>query len=118
MKRVTSYLILLLFIILTGCNNKDLANNAMVSITRHPEPYNLNIERLSELSHFDKDYLKGKGIDLRGKDLSELSLKNRADDLIYSQFNMSTKWPSELAEDFNPKIMIEQLNGSSMCSPL
>ncbi|MGY0375263.1 S8 family serine peptidase [Clostridium sp. JNZ J1-5] len=114
MKRFAAYLILIMLTILAGCNNKDLTkevitakNSEMISITRHPELYNLNIEKLSELPHFDKDSTKGEEIDLRGKDLSELPLKNRADDLMYSQFNMSTKWPSELPENFNPQIIMK-----------
>lgn len=40
-------------------------------------------------------------MDLRSKDISDLDLSNRLNDLMYSHFDSKTKWPSSLPKEFN-----------------
>ena len=45
--------------------------------------------------------------DLRGMDISKRNVANRFDDLIHSDFDTETKWPSKLPQKFNPARIME-----------
>jgi hypothetical protein len=96
-------------------NNKDTSTNTAqesenkvefgISSNTYASDFGRGV--LNELPSYDpngEDYWQ---IDLRGYDISELNLKDRVADLLYSDFDSKTKWPKELPKDFNPDEIME-----------
>jgi hypothetical protein len=57
---------------------------------------------LEALPRFDPYRGSGFQVDLRGRDLTGLDLRERRGDLQHSIFNSWTKWPTQLPADFDP----------------
>jgi len=57
---------------------------------------------LANLPAYDEKSENPWQIDLRGADVSKLDVTGRFNDLIHSNFDTETKWPSKLPEKFDP----------------
>ena len=67
---------------------------------------NLKNEKLDSLPVYEEsenDY----EIDLRQKDISNLDLVDRLNDLKHTSYDTDTKWPEKLPENFDPKKIME-----------
>lgn len=74
-------------------------------ICKHPLPRAISPKPLDSLPIYDPN--SGKPLDLRGQDVSKLSLAGRANDLLYAEFDTGTKFPKTLPEGFAPNKIIE-----------
>ena len=114
MNKYVKLLILIAFIILAVCvqyHRKVIFNDSEVEkifkFTRNPNPQILNIEKMDVLPEFNPKSIEDYEIDLIGKDLSNVNLDNRYDDLMYARFNKDTIWSGKLPQGFNPLEIME-----------
>lgn len=110
MRRMFLVVLLMLTLTATACSpalkQKNIGSPMDIKITNHPSPANYNRGSLKTLPQVNSDYGGGKVIDLRGYDLSSIDLKDRLNNLLYSDFDSKTIWPKSLPDEFNPeKIM-------------
>lgn len=101
----------ILFIILISVMSINVLKNAFYfrsshvsstsGISRNVKPANYNFGKLKELPSYDRNSDNGFQIDLRSRDISNLNLAGRAEDLMYSDFDSKTKWPASLPKEFN-----------------
>ena len=66
-----------------------------VQIQRRPQTENWIRETPASLPAFDPASTEPFQVDLRSKDLTQLDLSERLDDLMYASFDTQTKWPAE-----------------------
>jgi hypothetical protein len=62
---------------------------------------------LSELPEYDENNNKGWQVDLRSRDLTNLDLSDRLNDLVFADFDSQTKWPESLPNTFDPDKIME-----------
>lgn len=96
----------LLFII-CGCSTSDKLKYG--EITEKPK---VNSDVISNIQSKKSEneiwkYDNLTGIDLRGIDLSDANLNDKIDDLKNFRFDSKTKWPNNLPDGFNPKLLME-----------
>jgi len=76
-------------------------------IVRHPAPDPGSPAVLTELPTFkpgERDPFK---VDLRGKDMRALDVKDRLPDLLMANFDDRTRWPADLPAGFDPRMFME-----------
>lgn len=85
-------------------NNKRLKDKEVASY----------LQKTYELPTFEENFpnptnVKINQVDLQGKDLSELDMHDRSDDLFHAYFDTTTKWPTKdkMPKDYNPKEILE-----------
>lgn len=107
MKRMFLAVLLMITLTVTACSSipkqKNVIPTANTKITKHPSPANFNRGSLKALPQYDSNLGTGKTIDLRGYDLSSIDLKDKLNDLMYSDFDSKTIWPKNLPDKFNPE---------------
>ncbi len=85
--------------------------SSLPKVDRHPVPASWTRAGLSALPHFDVAHTRQESwqVDLRHRDLSDLDLRDRLDDLFFASFDDGTRWPSRalLPERFDPARMME-----------
>jgi hypothetical protein len=76
--------------------------------SRQPTPWRMPVRRLDALPPHT-DPRNPFEIDLRGRDLSSLDLRNRAADLAWASFDTATVWPAreKLPAEFDPHRVME-----------
>jgi hypothetical protein len=77
-------------------------------IDRKPKPLGLEPWEMKSLPKYDPDSRKPGQVDLRGRDLSKLDLRNSIENLMYAMFDDGTVWPApdRMPPDFDwQKIM-------------
>lgn len=85
--------------------NSQVKGNS--GIARHVDPVNYDRGILEKLPEYNKDSGPIFQIDLRSSDLSNLDLSDRKEDLMHSDIDSKTKWPSSLPKEFNIKTIME-----------
>jgi hypothetical protein len=107
MKRMFLVVLLAITLTVTACSSipeqKNTSPTINTKITKHPSPTNFNRGSLKVLPQYDSNLASGKAIDLRGYDLSSIDLKDKLNDLMYTDFDSSTIWPKNLPDKFNPE---------------
>ncbi len=94
-------------LLLTSCSNlENTTSNKKESLQSQSCQFNYDAN-LVTLPHFNQNNYSGWQVDIRGRDLSNLDLKNREFDLINSDFDTFTKWPLKLPKNFKPEIIME-----------
>jgi len=116
MKRMWPIFLVLALLVtqIAGCSlwaGGDVADYQLaplqIGVSRHPEAANFNRGVLKTLPKYDSTSTEGWQVDLRGRDVTGLSLAGRLDDLLHADFDSVTKWPGELPEGFDPERIME-----------
>lgn len=118
MKRSLLVFILILTLGATSCTIKSTGTKPLntevnktsskLQIVRHPTAVHFDGGKLMNLPEYDpKKVEEGWQVDLRGYDLTSLDISNRLNDLLYADFDSTTKWPEKLPEGFNPETIME-----------
>lgn len=102
-KKVVTLLVLLIIIVLTGCNS--ITENSD-SIKKHPMYLDFERGKLIEFPPKDNNSISFQ-VDLRGYDLSDLDLKNQYDFLVKADFDSKTNWTNNIPDNFYPDIIME-----------
>ena len=79
---------------------KDRLTSDGRGIVRHPGPLVMNRGALDRMPSFDQSKSVSFQVDLRGFDLRALDLTGRLPDLFMADFDVATRWPATLPEDF------------------
>ncbi len=88
--------------------NTQLSPKNTLEIVKHQPIANwseLKNEKLDSFPEYESE--TGNEIDLRQKDISNLNLVDRLNDLKYTFYDTDTKWPAKLPEKFDPKKIME-----------
>jgi hypothetical protein len=115
MKLITS--IIFFCLVLTSMFGQSLSYSTLLSkdgkleIVRKPSQVDysrlIGRGRQTEFPTYIKGNSNAPDIDMRSCDLSSLNLKNRLEDLLYTEFDSRTKWPDNLPSGFNPDSIME-----------
>ena len=62
---------------------------------------------LESVPSYDPSVYTNTEVDLKGYDLNALDLAGRAEDLLHSDFDSSTRWPKALPDTFDPATIME-----------
>lgn len=79
----------------------------LAGICKHPLPGRWSPKSLDVLPRYDSGSAVLWQVDLRGRDVSGLSLTGRQNDLLYATFDSQTKFPRNLPKDFSPERILE-----------
>jgi hypothetical protein len=79
-----------------------LSPAGQLAVVRHPAPMTLDRAPLRALPQWDPQSSRHTQVDLRGADLRQLEVADRAADLLHSDFDDRTQWPATLPADFQP----------------
>ncbi len=77
------------------------------AITAYPKTAVFRRGKLGSLPEYNQNSNIIRTIDLRSYDLSDLDLKDRLSDLLYSDFDSGTIWPATLPNGFHPDKIME-----------
>jgi hypothetical protein len=87
---------------------RDCLNpGATAGVCRRPAAWKFDRGPLKALPAYVPDSGDQWQMDLRGRDLSALDLSGRAGDLLYADFDGSTKFPAALPPGFDPAMIME-----------
>jgi hypothetical protein len=102
------HIIIVICMIMSMLSACQAATPAM-QIQRYPQTENWIRETPASLPVFDPDSTEPFQVDLRSKDLTQLDLSERLDDLMYASFDIQTKWPAEerMPADFDHQRIFE-----------
>lgn len=70
---------------------------------------------LETVPSYNSSVYTNTGVDLKGYDLSALDLADRAEDLLHSDFDSSTRWPNVLPDTFDPVTVMELGKNPGLC---
>jgi len=84
-----------------------LNQGTSAGICRRPEAWARESSPLKALPSYDPDSGDQWQMDLRGRDLSALDLRGRTADLLYADFDGSTRFPAALPAGFAPAKIME-----------
>lgn len=115
MKRILVSLVsILLIVAITGCSSAAKGNPTdyaigplQIGISKHPERGNIGGGVLKSLPRYNPNSTNAFQVDLRGSDLSQLSVVDRLSDLLHADFDSATKWPEQLPDGFDPSAIME-----------
>ena len=103
--------VIVLTFMLTGCNltvkQEPASSGDIINIVRHPQPMNFYRDVLHSLPSYNPTFHEAFTVDLRSYDLTSLNIRNRVNDLMYSDFDTKTIWPKDMTYSFNPKKIME-----------
>lgn len=86
-----------------------LSQDNKLSIVRKPGVANYfnSSEKMTELPKYNSNSGDSWQVDLRSRDLTNLDLSGRIDDLFYADFDSKIKWPDKLPDGFDPNVIME-----------
>jgi hypothetical protein len=84
-----------------------VVSSPLGGICKHPFPQQSPLKPLSALPRYDRNSENIWQLDLRGCDLSGLSLQDRSDDLLHASFDTRTRFPEKLPKEFLPSKILE-----------
>lgn len=86
-----------------------LSPDNKLSIVRKPgiANYSDNSEKMTELPKYNPNSGDSWQVDLRSRDLMNVDLSGRINDLLYADFDSKTKWPDKLPDGFDPDVIME-----------
>lgn len=102
--RTTRIFILLIFslsVFITGCKKIE------TEITAYPKTAEFRRGKLNSLPEYNGNSSIVRTLNLPGYDLSDLDLKDRLTDLLFSDFDSRTIWPEVLPNGFHPDKIME-----------
>ncbi|MCR2044047.1 S8 family serine peptidase [Anaerosalibacter massiliensis] len=122
-------LLMIMVILLVGCSPSKIIETESSESSDQSEKYNtllspdnklgivrkpyatdyssINSEKMTDLPSYNSDSDEIWQIDLRSRDLTNIDLSKRFDDLIYADFDNKTQWPDKLPDGFDPQMIME-----------
>lgn len=79
----------------------------LAGICKRPASSDSNPKPLDDLPTYSSSSPSQWQVDLRGRDISRLSLSGRRDDLLRATFDSATRFPQDLPGGFDPKRILE-----------
>jgi len=102
-------LLLVVSTVFVGCSSPSepfVLAPVELSIHNNPPPSDLGRGMLVSLPRVKR--VNGvKNLDLRGYDLTKLSLDKQLKSLMYADFDSVTRWPDQLPDGFDPQLIME-----------
>ncbi|HOW68274.1 MAG TPA: S8 family serine peptidase [Candidatus Paceibacterota bacterium] len=83
------------------------STSGALEIVRRPPVADFRRDRMEVLPRYDSDSSRQWQVDLRGYDLRQLDLSDRLNDLLHSNFDSRTHWPSSLPSGFDRDRIME-----------
>lgn len=118
MKKFTYILLSVIFVLsILSCSTfkkNDETTQSKITfpkIDRHPSVANYcKLKKITNIPKYDPKNENAFQIDFRFNDLSQVNLRSRSNDLVYSDYSTLTKWPkaSKLPASFNPDKLLEK----------
>ena len=98
-------------ILLSGCNSlffeTTISKDNKLAIVRNPDPEIYDSAKMDSLQTYNENAANIWAYDFRCRNLSNLDLKNNLTELLHSDFDSKTVWPTSLPAGFIPDSIME-----------